>query len=540
MKTLLIAISLLLLQLYANAQFTVNGDATVVTPQCSASTNTYQLTPASTNQAGAVWSNVPADLNRPFDVHFEMFLGYNCYGCWGADGICFVFQQQGTKALGHTGMDMGFGGISPSLGIEFDSYENGFDPGYCHTAIDKNGDVDHNDTAGNLAGPVQLDPDNPLIPDSNWHNVEVTWNPATKTISVYFDCYRRLFYYGDIINTVFGGNAIVWWGFTGGTGNADNIQQVCVAPPAIGSLRDTSICIGDSVSYTVSGGGTYLWNNGDTTATIHVTPSATTTYLVTVTNGLCINNAVATVAVYSYPVPAISPDATICQGDSVKLTASGSADYAWAPSAGLSCDNCAAPKVSPAATTQYTVTYSNGPCTATDSVLIKVNTIPDIMLCCDTIIGPGQAVQLTSSGTGVYSWSPAAGLSCTNCANPLVYTDISVTYTLTITSDSNCPVSRSVTIDVSCGTVFIPEAFSPGNLSANNRLYVRGDCIKTLDFMVFDRWGNKVFETNDKNNGWDGTYKGEAMNTGSYVYYISAAMYDGTTFEKKGNVALVR
>ena len=71
-------------------------------------------------------------------------------------------------------------------------------------------------------------------------------------------------------------------------------------------------------------------------------------------------------------------------------------------------------------------------------------------------------------------------------------------------------------------------------------LYVRGDCIKTLSFEIFDRWGNKIFETDDKYTGWDGEYKDKAMNTGTYVYYMTATNYDGSTINKKGNVELVR
>ena len=69
---------------------------------------------------------------------------------------------------------------------------------------------------------------------------------------------------------------------------------------------------------------------------------------------------------------------------------------------------------------------------------------------------------------------------------------------------------------------------------------MRGDCIKTLQFEIFDRWGNKVFETFDQNLPWDGRYRGEAMNSGNYVYYLSATLYDGTTQTKKGDVTLVR
>ncbi|HTA84250.1 MAG TPA: gliding motility-associated C-terminal domain-containing protein [Bacteroidia bacterium] len=91
-----------------------------------------------------------------------------------------------------------------------------------------------------------------------------------------------------------------------------------------------------------------------------------------------------------------------------------------------------------------------------------------------------------------------------------------------------------------CTNIFVPDAFSPNKDGYNDVLYVRSDCIKTIDFILFDRWGEKIFETTSLNYGWDGTYKGQPMNTGSFVYYLKAQLYNGTSIEKKGSVALVR
>jgi len=88
--------------------------------------------------------------------------------------------------------------------------------------------------------------------------------------------------------------------------------------------------------------------------------------------------------------------------------------------------------------------------------------------------------------------------------------------------------------------VFVPNAFSPNGDEQNDILYVKGLCIKTMDFVIFDRWGNKVFESENINTGWDGTYKGKPMNSGNFVYYITGTLYDGTTFKKQGSIALIR
>lgn len=91
-----------------------------------------------------------------------------------------------------------------------------------------------------------------------------------------------------------------------------------------------------------------------------------------------------------------------------------------------------------------------------------------------------------------------------------------------------------------CDNIFIPDAFSPNGDGHNDVLYVRSPCISSMDFLVFDRWGNKVFETGDINNGWDGTYNGKPANMGTYIWYLTATTIDGASIEKNGNVTLVR
>jgi gliding motility-associated-like protein len=91
-----------------------------------------------------------------------------------------------------------------------------------------------------------------------------------------------------------------------------------------------------------------------------------------------------------------------------------------------------------------------------------------------------------------------------------------------------------------CTSLFIPNAFSPNKDGRNDILYVRGSCINTMDFVIYDRWGNKVFESTNINYGWDGTYKGENENTAVFAYYLHATLQDGSMVDKKGNVSLIR
>ncbi|MGP8217124.1 MAG: T9SS type B sorting domain-containing protein [Bacteroidia bacterium] len=145
-----------------------------------------------------------------------------------------------------------------------------------------------------------------------------------------------------------------------------------------------SVCVGNSTMLTVAGGTAYNWSNGSTISSISVLPSTTTTYSVVVTDSLgCADTLSEIVKVNLYPIINICCDTTIHPGQSVQLSASGGGSYVWTPNNGLSCYTCAEPIASPSVTTNYIVTVtSNAGCSATDSVLVKVEScnnawIPD-------------------------------------------------------------------------------------------------------------------------------------------------------------------
>jgi len=230
------------------------------------------------------------------------------------------------------------------------------------------------------------------------------------------------------------------------------------------------------------------------------------------------------------PFNASNYDTVKCPGTQLTLTADGGNQYHWSTG-----NTTSSIIVYPGGNTMYKVGVTNNGCM--DTIFVKLNSTGNV--CCDSSIIRGKNVQLISSGGGSYTWNPPSGLSCDTCPNPVASPTRTTTYTLTVTSDSGCVSTKYVTIDVSCGDVFIPNAFSP-NESHNNILYVHGSCIQNLYFIIYDRWGNKMFESDSPEIGWDGNHNGAAMNTGTYMYYAKATLYDGSTIEKHGNVTLVR
>lgn len=86
----------------------------------------------------------------------------------------------------------------------------------------------------------------------------------------------------------------------------------------------------------------------------------------------------------------------------------------------------------------------------------------------------------------------------------------------------------------------VPTAFSPNGDGSNDVLYVRGYSIQTMDFKVFNRWGELVFETQNQSVGWDGTFKGKPQEMDAFAFTLQVTFFDGTTFKKQGNVTLLR
>ena len=205
--------------------------------------------------------------------------------------------------------------------------------------------------------------------------------------------------------------------------------------PAV-SASDTLVCKGDSVVLSATGGNSYLWITGETTASITVVPSTMiTTYSVIVSDTVngCTDTLNITVEVLvdccaGFVANATASPDTICSGTSSVITASGGVSYQWSTG-----ETTSSITVSPSGTAVYTVTVTDSlGCTGTDSVMVVVQT-------CDTICA-GDTAQVgiisyaTTRGEIIcgYEWAPSAGLSCDDCHYPTISPTVTTTYTLTI------------------------------------------------------------------------------------------------------------
>jgi gliding motility-associated-like protein len=187
------------------------------------------------------------------------------------------------------------------------------------------------------------------------------------------------------------------------------------------------------------------------------------------------------------------------------------------------------------------VTDANG-CSASTTLIVPGTGSASANATGTTTIYMGANTQLFGTGTGIYSWSPSGTLSCANCPTPVASPTVTTTYTLTVTDSLGCTASDTVTVyvDINCGQLYIPNAFSPNGDNENDILYVRSNCIQVIEFQVYNRWGERVFMTTDPSIGWDGTWRGEACESAVFNYFLRVTFIDGSTAEKEGNVSLVK
>ncbi|MFN8308656.1 MAG: gliding motility-associated C-terminal domain-containing protein [Chitinophagales bacterium] len=172
-----------------------------------------------------------------------------------------------------------------------------------------------------------------------------------------------------------------------------------------------------------------------------------------------------------------------------------------------------------------------------------INILPDT-----AAIYLGEIVQLNTdftpylaSSISNYHWSPSVGLSCSDCADPQFNYFGTMTYHLTVTYNGQCTATDYITIHVENDNRFyIPNVFTPNGDGANDVFYVYGKAFKQMTMKIFNRWGEKVFESNSEKNGWDGSFKGEMQEPGVYVYEVNITFIDNKTVTQTGSVTLLK
>ena len=223
--------------------------------------------------------------------------------------------------------------------------------------------------------------------------------------------------------------------------STDQHDVIVLERPALNDVPN-SICAGGSVNLSVSGGSSYSWNVGGTTASIVHSPSSFTEYRVTVTDAHgCVYSLSKTVNVSASPNINFGGGTSICAGQSLNVTAIGGQSYRW----DYNNATTATITVNPTQNTTYTVTAtSSGGCVASAQRVITVKPSPVGNINAPGSICPGQSVTLIASGGNTYRWTEGNATTASITVSPTQNTN----YTVSITNTEGCTVVKSHAIAV--------------------------------------------------------------------------------------------
>lgn len=330
--------------------------------------------------------------------------------------------------------------------------------------------------------------------------------------------------------------------------------------PAVVASNDMNVCLGKTAQLSVSGASQYTWTPATglsctTCANPSVAPTSSVKYIVRgqSTFGCFGFDSVSLTVIQPFQM-LVTPDDTLCLGQSSGLTASGANNYLWSPPRGLNQVNIANPVATPPVTTLYRVVGFDGFGCFTDTGFIKITVGPNPTLNLGPDITTTTGTTLTFNpvitGGPIVNWAwvpPATGLSCTNCPNPSVTVKDNSYYVLNISNNYGCITSDTIQIFVFCKSaqVFIPNAFTPDGDGLNDVLMVRGKGIIVKTFRIFNRWGELVFEKtnfdpNDPKYGWDGKVRGVPATPDVFVYTADVICDNGVIYTYKGNSTLLK
>ena len=309
----------------------------------------------------------------------------------------------------------------------------------------------------------------------------------------------------------------------------------------------------DYINWFVSGPNMFTVSSSEPNFKVNLSAPGDYTVLLMATGG----NGCEDEAQYTFNVPfppgeIINDTYSICAGDSIPLSPNVdlSLEYQWEPSADILNTTNPNPIVSPSVNTNYTVKIKqpNSPCEWVRHVAVQVLSSGQLAASATpTSLIPGQSSQLLASfpGNVTYSWSPPNTLSDPNIPNPVATPTVTTDYTVVASSTSGCTQEVTVRVVVLapfCDEpyLFFPTGFSPNGDNENDLLKFESRYVDEVYWMIYNRWGEKVFEAFNLNDTWDGTHNGQAQPAETYGYYYRARCLDGSVKTQKGNVTLIR
>jgi len=297
------------------------------------------------------------------------------------------------------------------------------------------------------------------------------------------------------------------------------------------------LCRADSLQLTATGSSVaYTWTpvsgiNTTSGAVVIVKPLSTTTYFVTGTDvNNCIKTVPVPVTVKPLPTPSLGRDRSICAGTTAMLYPGIYNNYLWQDNATQS-----SYPVSDIGMYWVKVTDASG-CKAADTInILSLFPLPNNFLPNDTSICRGSTMIISVPGYPQYLWGDGS------IKSTIILKTVG-SYKLTVKDKNGCVGSDSIQLfDARCIPFAIPNAFTPNRDGKNDqfRPFIT-QVVTGYKMTIWNRWGEKIFESEIPKQGWDGTYKGQQQAAGTYVYQIQFIDFDGVPVNVKGTLNLIQ
>ncbi|MCB0558904.1 MAG: gliding motility-associated C-terminal domain-containing protein [Lewinellaceae bacterium] len=374
-----------------------------------------------------------------------------------------------------------------------------------------------------LSAPVDLGPDTALCPS------QTLWLDATTPGATY------LWSDGSTEPTLLvdqpGLYSVI---VTGECGEAQDEINVGVSDPITAALNDASLCPGENVTFDVAtAGATYLWQDGSTGPTY--TAATPGVYSVTISNACQVVELYAEVGDAHVPIPdsILGNDTTLCPGEGLLLELDiPGVSYLWQ-------DGSVAAGYQVMSPGSYSVTVANECESRSDSIQVSTVEPLTVSLPEDTVLCPGTILLLdvTDENATAYLWQD-------NSTEPVFQVKEPGTYTVLVANPCEAaPLSIRVGACERC-KAYVPNAFSPNNDGRNDLFQPYTNCpVEAFSLKVFNRWGAIVYESTSINEGWDGTFNGQAVGTDVYIYSLQITVLENgkaRDIDLSGDISVIR
>lgn len=366
-----------------------------------------------------------------------------------------------------------------------------------------------------------------------------TWSPATGLNTTN----------GINVSATVGSNPITYTASSvGSCGNRTVTVVIQPAPtPALGPDQNIGACIGSNTNLTTlfnTTGASTNWTSGGSPVNNPLAVGPGTYQLIALNPNGCSDTAL--VNITSIPKPNLGPDIStgICSGNTADLTTqfvTTGLTLQWS-SGGNPVNN---PSAVGAGIFQLIAANSNG-CTDTALVTVNLSTAVNLRITSNptnpTII-EGERIQLSAIGNNISScrWQPSLYLSADIGVNISATPLTSISYQAIAVNSQGCSDTAAINIDVLPFELDVSAAFTPNADGYTDRWVIRNiQFAKQHKVIVFNRWGNKIFESNNYQNNWDGTHNGIPVPVGAYYYVVEVITATDKRVIKKGSLTILR